>query len=117
MCHRWNEIFFYKVVFIGLSTFSFLQWVVRAETPQRKPAMPPRGLATNCNAGRDARKRRKGQEKTTNYSKSFHRQELPTGQRTARSPTWSEREEAGTEPTPDGTATPQRLKEQVTELP
>lgn len=52
MCHRFNEFLFYKVVFIGLRAFDSLKQVVSAQIPQRKSAMPPRGLATNCNSWR-----------------------------------------------------------------
>lgn len=42
-CHRLNEFFFYKVVFVGLSAFNILKQVANVWTPQRKTAMPPRG--------------------------------------------------------------------------
>lgn len=43
-------IFYYKTVFIGLSTFNFFKQRSSEQTLQRKPLMPPRGLATNYNS-------------------------------------------------------------------
>lgn len=51
MCHTWNAFSSCKVS-IGLSTFNFLKQVVGTQTPRRKVAVPPGGLATNYTSRR-----------------------------------------------------------------
>lgn len=69
MCHRWNEFFFYKIVFSGSSAFNFLKQVRRARTlkesqPCRLGALPPTTTLEEgtdfCPEGRRVEEKRKG---------------------------------------------------------
>lgn len=88
MCHRFNEFFFCKVVLISLRPFNSFKHIVYKH-PQRKSAMPPRGLATNYNSRRGNQfphwregdglvkeKKERAWENNYNYFKSFQLQKL-----------------------------------------
>lgn len=91
VCHRFNEFFFYKAVFIGLRDFNSLKQAASVQRPQSKSAVPPRGLATNynCRRGNHTERRethlwkgkRRGNEKiTSTISNPFSYKAFPRGQ-------------------------------------